>query len=135
MLRLSQLLGLETLLMLSVACGDSNGTSPVPPEIGITPLQLDFTGTVGGPAPADQQFTISNVGGGSLQWTAYVELGTFASITPTTGTAPSVLNVSVDPTGLSSGTHFYGIVIWAPIGGGANDTLRTGGTLVLTPQE
>ena len=45
-------------------------TAPVPPAIGVSPTSLSFTAIKGGADPATQTLSISNTGGGTLNWTA-----------------------------------------------------------------
>jgi uncharacterized protein (TIGR03437 family) len=78
-----------------------------PPTVSATPTTLNFTYRAGDPNPAAQTVTVS---GGSA--TAALSFGVtvspsgqWLSATPTTGTTPGTVSVSVNPTGLSAGTY------------------------------
>src|SRR5262245_15410929 len=49
-----------------------NGTAGAPanPAIGVSPASFTFTATAGGVNPANQSLSITNTGGGTLNWTA-----------------------------------------------------------------
>jgi Subtilase family/Viral BACON domain len=91
-----------------------NGNTGVPtqPTIGVNPSSLSFSATAGGSNPASQSLTISNTGGGTLNWTASANQ-TWLSVSPTSGTAPSTATVSVNITGLAAGTYNGAITISA----------------------
>jgi len=56
--------------------------------------------------PPPQEVYINNIGGGILTWTATKDPDAFwLNISPSSGTAPSVMTVSVDLTGLTAGTY------------------------------
>jgi hypothetical protein len=52
------------------------------PTIGVSPASLSFSATVGGSNPADQSLSITNTGGGTLNWTASSN-ATWLSVNPT----------------------------------------------------
>src|SRR5262249_3070903 len=70
------------------------------PTIGVSPSSLSFTATAGGANPANQSLSITNTGGGTLNWSA-TSNASWLSVSPASGTAPSTLTASVDITGLS----------------------------------
>ena len=43
---------------------------PTPPALSVSPAALSFSATQGGASPAAKTLSISNTGGGSLDWTA-----------------------------------------------------------------
>jgi uncharacterized protein (TIGR03437 family) len=65
--------------------------------IGISPGSLNFKATQGGSSPSGQTVTISNTGGGTLNWSASVTSGgTWLSLTgPTSGTNGGSITVAV----------------------------------------
>ena len=58
--------------------------APPSPAIGVTPSSFTFTATEGGANPASQSLTISNTGGGTLDWSAAV-VGAWLSVSPVSG--------------------------------------------------
>jgi Subtilase family/Viral BACON domain len=81
----------------------TSGGSPNP-TIGVSPSSLSYSATAGGANPAAQTVNISNIGGGTLNWTV---TSNQPWLTPnnTSGTAPSALGVSVNIAGLAAGTY------------------------------
>jgi hypothetical protein len=67
------------------------------------PGQLSFSMVTRGNAPPAQPLEIRNAGTGALNWTATsstTDGGAWLTVTPTSGAAPSLANVSVSPAGL-----------------------------------
>ncbi|HWC76007.1 MAG TPA: S8 family serine peptidase, partial [Blastocatellia bacterium] len=91
-----------------------NATAGAPsnPTIGVSPTSFSFTATVGGGNPANQSLSISNTGGGTLNWSAS-DNQTWLTVSPASGTAPSSVTVSVNISGLAAGTHNATITITA----------------------
>lgn len=91
-----------------------NGSAgaPPPPTIGVSPTSFSFSATAGGANPANQSLSITNTGGGTLNWTASDDAA-WLSVSPASGTAPSTATVSVDITGLATGTYNGTITISA----------------------
>lgn len=76
------------------------------PEISLDRNSLNF-GTIAGSAAittSTQNFTISNSGGGTLNWGAAADQN-WLDCSPASGTNAGIVSVSVDPTGLSTGTY------------------------------
>jgi hypothetical protein len=86
--------------------------APTSPTIGVSPTSLSFTATAGGSNPANQTVSITNTGGGTLNWTAS-DNASWLTLSPTSGTAPSTLTASVNITGLAAGTYNGAITISA----------------------
>jgi hypothetical protein len=82
------------------------------PTIGVSPTSLSFTATVGGANPSTQSLSITNTGGGTLNWTAS-DNATWLSVSPASGTAPSTATVSANISGLAAGTYNGSITISA----------------------
>ena len=75
------------------------------PILEVTPPSLLFPPVVeGGENPPAQEVNINNIGGGISTWTAAKD-AFWLNIDPSSGTAPSVMSVSVDITGLTAGTY------------------------------
>jgi hypothetical protein len=94
---------------------------------------LTFTGAEGGPKPAAQTLSITNTGGGTLNWTAG-ETAAWLSLNPTSGTTTTetdAITVSVDTTGLTANTYTASITFTDP--GATNPTQQVPVTLTVTP--
>lgn len=74
------------------------------PSIGLNTTSLGFAGTVGGTNPTAQTIAVSNVGGGTLSWTAS-ENAAWLALSPTSGTNNGIVTASVNLTGLTAGTY------------------------------
>jgi uncharacterized protein (TIGR03437 family) len=80
--------------------------------IAATPTSLQFAYTIGGTVPASQTIQVINSSGGTLSWTASTSTSWLA-VTPTLGTAPSTVSVSITPANLSAGTYTGSVQISA----------------------
>ena len=101
----------------SFAVGNVDGQGIVAgPTLGVTPTSLSFSFT--GSNPPAQSVFVSNAGiGGEFSWTATVIQGAeWLRVSPTSGTTPRTLSVSVDATLLSTGTYQGRIQIDAAAG-------------------
>ena len=78
--------------------------APVPPAIGASPPSLSFTANQGGGNPAAKTLTISNTGGGTLNWSVSHD-ATWLSHTPGTGTGTGTVTISVTTGSLTAGTY------------------------------
>ncbi len=82
--------------------------SSVPSLIG-SPQSLTFTYPLGGPTPAVQTLSVSgpnSAGNYNFNVTAATSTGgNWLSTSPTSGTTPSSVNVSVNPSGLAAGSY------------------------------
>ena len=72
---------------------NATASAPTSPSIGVSPSSLCYTATVGGSNPANQSISITNTGGGTLNWTASSNQS-WLTVSPTSGTAPSTLTAS-----------------------------------------
>jgi len=86
--------------------------APVPPAIGASPTALSFTATQGGANPANQTVTISNTGGGTLNWSAGDSV-TWLSLSPASGTGTGMVTVSVAIGTLTAGSYSGAITVSA----------------------
>ena len=78
--------------------------APVPPAIGLSPTSLSFTAQQGSGNPAAQTLTISNTGGGTLNWNAS-ESTTWLSLSPASGTGNGSMTASVVTGSLTAGSY------------------------------
>lgn len=88
----------------------------VPPVIGLNVDSLSFSGVVGGAMPSPKFMVVSNVGAGTLNWTASWT-SSWLNLSPSFGSAtgiPSNVQVSVNTLGLTAGVYLDTIVISAP---------------------
>ena len=74
-----------------------------PPQINVAPGQLTFVAPVGGPLPGPQTLALTSTGA-PLAFTAAAG-STWMAVTPTSGTTPATVAVSVNPAGLANGTY------------------------------
>lgn len=75
--------------------GGSGGTSPT---ISLSKTSMSFTGS------GSQGFSVSNSGGGTLNWTAS-DNASWISVSPTSGTNSGTVTVTVNASGKSAGTY------------------------------
>ncbi|MBI4540306.1 MAG: BACON domain-containing protein [Gemmatimonadetes bacterium] len=101
----------------------------VPPGVGLSATTFSFTGQAGGPNPANQTLTISNTGGGSLNWSA-TDDAPWLTLSATSGTAPSTVTLSANTAGLSPGTYNGTITVTAT--DATNSPAAISATLIVT---
>ena len=77
--------------------------TPQPPSLSVSPSTLTFSAFTNGTLPAPASLNVSNLGGGNLAFATQSDAA-WLKVTPTGGTAPQTLTVSVDQTGLNAGT-------------------------------
>jgi hypothetical protein len=82
------------------------------PTIGVSPASMSFSATVGGANPASQSLSITNTGGGTLNWTA-ASNQPWLSVSPASATAPSTASISVSIAALAVGTFNGAITVSA----------------------
>jgi len=80
------------------------------PIMALDPSTLSFYATQNGPLPSDQTFDVSNVGGGTLAWTASESAG-WLSMTPLTGTNSGTVTVSISTTNKAPGTYYENAIL------------------------
>ena len=107
------------------------GASSGSPTIGVSPSSFSFSATAGGSNPASQSLSITNTGGGTLNWSASSN-ASWLSVSPTSGTAPSTATVSANITGLAAGTYNGAITISAT--GATNTPVAVPVTLTVSSQ-
>lgn len=86
-----------------------------PASPGTSNSALSFTVTEGSPDPPSQNITVTNTGGGPLSFTASSDSG-WLTVSPTSGTAPATLAISVAQAGLNPGTYIGRITVTGPSG-------------------
>ena len=91
------------------------------PEISLSRSQLNF-GAESGTQTAVQDILVSNAGAGTLNWSAAVDQAWLAC-TPTSGTGTGRVTVSVDPTGLESGTYNGTVTVSDPAATNSPETV------------
>ncbi len=98
-------------------------TSP-PPAMQLSTNALNFTATAG-TNPAPQTITITNTGGGTLNWTAGTPSQPWLTVAPSGGSdaagGTSTPSFNVNTTGLAAGTYTATVTITAP--GGISQTV------------
>jgi len=130
----SSLTGYQTLQVNGVGGVDSIGVRALAavsaPALDLSSTSLSFNYTLGGSPPGSQSFNISNGGTGTLTWSASVNaLATWLNLDSLSGTAPSAVNVTVNPGQLTAGTYTGTITITAA--GAANSPATVSVTLVV----
>jgi hypothetical protein len=110
--------------------GAANSPQTIPVKLTVTgtgsgrlriwpPRAAFFEHESGRSDPAPRTIRVFSTGA-PLGFTAAAHGGTWVSVTPSGGTTPGRLSISVDPTGLASGTYTATIAIAAPGSAGVN---------------
>ena len=86
------------------------GNPQNPPIIKVSPDSMYFEGLEGGAMPPVQIMNITNIGEGSLKWTA-TKYSTWLNISPSFGTAPSNVQVFANTAGLAAGYYYDTIIV------------------------
>ncbi len=89
-------------------------SAPTGPSLGVSPGTLSFACDAGGAAPPSQ--TVSLASGGFVSYSVTVTGASWLTVNPMSGTAPSTLTVTVDPSNLTAGTY-SGTITVTPTGG------------------
>jgi hypothetical protein len=100
------------------------------PTIAFSPASAAFGATVGGPAPPSQAITVLNAGGGTLSGlsAAQVTYGVgqpsgWLSTSLAGTTAPTVMTLQVNPSGLAAGSYSASVQVTSSLSGVAAATL------------
>ena len=83
------------------------------PKLGVSPSSITFDGIQGQPNPAPVPISITNQGGGTINWTATAN-GSWLSLSSTSGTAPSTTNAQVNISGLAIGSYPGSVQVSSP---------------------
>ncbi len=102
---------------------------PPTPTLAASPQTLSFAYQTGGATPAAQPILVSS-SGTQLTYSATTSGGSWLSATPTTGTTPGTVNVSVNPTGLVANSYNGNVTITASGATGSPQTVAV--TLVVS---
>jgi len=94
--------------------------APEPPVLQATPSTLAFTSQLGAADPAAQTITLTNVGGGVLDWQASATPA-WLTIAPMSGTGPGTITVHASSSTLAPGTHLGSVEI--TLTGGATTSI------------
>src|SRR2546422_970796 len=85
---------------------------PAPaPALSVAPSSLSFSYQQGGSAPASQPIMVSSSSGAQLAYTVATSGGVWLSATPTSGTTPGTVNISVNPASMAAGTYTGNVTI------------------------
>lgn len=108
--------------------------SITPPIFDLSTSAMNFSALLDGPNPADQTLTITNIGGGILNW-QIDEMCSWLTVSPASGScAPGVpqdVAVSVDITGLVEGSYNCDLLITDPLAENSPQTVSV--NLSITP--
>jgi hypothetical protein len=96
--------------------------STAPPYIWLNRTWLNFGAVIGDSHTGSQRFLIGNSGGGALDWTASLS-DNWMQASPLSGTADTMVIVSVDDTGLSPGSYTGVITITDPKAGNSPESV------------
>jgi outer membrane protein assembly factor BamB len=80
------------------------------PVLAVSPSGVVFSVSPNGPDPAPATVNVTNAGGGTLTFTAASD-SPWLSVTPTSGTAPQALQISVSSAGLTGGVYVGHITV------------------------
>jgi uncharacterized protein (TIGR03437 family) len=104
------------------------------PALLLGATSLSFSGTAGGSNPASQNVSITNTGGGTLNWTASVTSGgAWLGVSPGSGSGAGTLTVSANISGLAAGTYNGTIQVSATGATGSPQNISVTLTLAAPP--
>jgi hypothetical protein len=101
-----------------------------PPTLSVSPSSLSFSATAGGSSPAAKTLTVSNTGGGSMDWTASDD-ASWMTVSPASGTNGGTVTVTPNIAGLSAGTYNGTVTVTAAGADGSPKALAV--TLTVDP--
>ena len=114
---------------MSAYVSSGSGAS-LPPSLAVSPTSLSFNASAGGTNPAPAPLSVSNVGGGSLSFTAVTDVP-WLSASPTAGSAPQTLQVSVLASSLAQGSYTGHVTVTANGAQGSPTVISV--SLMVTP--
>jgi hypothetical protein len=85
---------------------------PTPPVLSTSPASLAFSATQGGASPATKSITVTNTGGGTLNWTAS-EDAAWLSVSPGSGTGNGTVTISAATGSLTAGSYTADVTVSA----------------------
>ena len=101
------------------------------PALSVTPSRLTFNGTVGAANPGSQTLTVNGANGTIAFTAAPSPSGAWLSVTPTSGTTNTTLQVSVNTMGLAANTYNGSITVTSTTAGVLNNPTVIPVTLTL----
>ena len=105
-----------TITIQAAGAGNSPQFVPVsfqidpPPQISLDPAALNAAMAQGGPNPTLSAFRLSNVGSGTIHWSASANVP-WLTVSPTSGTAPASLQCLLRAETLASGTYTATVMV------------------------
>jgi uncharacterized repeat protein (TIGR01451 family) len=102
--------------------------SAAAPILSVAPQTLNFTASVGGSNPPPTTISVTNAGGGPLNFTAASD-SPWLAVSPGSGTAPQSVQATASVSGLAAGSYTGHVTISSP-GAQASPTIVTA-TLVI----
>ncbi len=116
--------GYTDLTELNAGTDPLNAAShPIPtPILNVGSVSMGFTVNDYSPLPGVKSTWVTNVGGGTLNYTVTKDAA-WLNVTPTSGAAPQQLDVSADFTGLALGTYTGHITVTSPGVSGSPHTI------------
>jgi uncharacterized protein (TIGR03437 family) len=116
---------------INVSLTVSSIITPPSPVLSVSTSALTFTAQQGAANLASQTATVSNLGGGTLNWTAAVTSGAWLSVSPASANSPGPLTISTNIAGLTANTYTGAIQVAASGATGSPQTINV--TLTITP--
>jgi glucose/arabinose dehydrogenase len=86
---------------------------PQPPELAVSPAALSFGATAGAPTVEPKTFTVTNAGGGTLDFSASADVP-WLNVSPGAGSAPRTVSVTPSTAGLAPGVHTGKVTVSSP---------------------
>jgi hypothetical protein len=103
------------------------------PSLSVDRATVDFTGMQGGQNPTFQVVNITNMGGGTLNWSAS-STASWLTILPLSGQGAASPRIAVDLTGLTAGEHNGNITITASGAEGSPTTIPVKLVITAVPE-
>jgi len=105
---------------------------PDQPVLEVLPLAMTFEVDEGGPAPDTKPMSISNAGTGTMDWTAG-KSAAWITLDSLGDTAPSIVNVGIDPTTLTADASPYNGSVTITADGATDSPQIVAITVLVTP--
>ena len=108
-------------MAVEVIPGPANTTTACQPALSVTPAAVADTAQVGTTIPDTAELTVSGTSG--LAWTATsTQSSSWLTLSATSGTTPSTLTLTLDPTGLVAGVYEDTVVVTSGVVVGSPDS-------------
>ena len=105
---------------------------PQPPALAVSPAALSFSAAQGAPTVDAKAFTVTNAGGGTLEFTASAN-APWLSVSPGAGVAPRTVSVTPSTAGLAPGVHTGTVTVTAAGAAGSPKTVDVTFTVTEAP--